>query len=82
MPEARDRTEGVGQLGIHPTALIVRSAVSRGRVIRSPSDDKENVTPVGVVRRTRRRSGEWKSPLPVWYPRTPLRDITAVVNLN
>ncbi|KAK1313553.1 hypothetical protein QJS10_CPA06g01761 [Acorus calamus] len=64
MPEARDRIEGA--------AVIARS----------PLDDKENITPEWARSgsRGRRTSAEWKSPLPTWYPRTPLRDITAIVN--
>ncbi|KAK1287399.1 hypothetical protein QJS10_CPB19g01030 [Acorus calamus] len=64
MPEARDRIEGA--------AVIARL----------PSDDKENITPEWARSGSRRRrtSAEWKSPLPTWYPRTPLRDITAIVN--
>lgn len=43
---------------------------------RSVEDDKENTPPLGYTRSVR------KSPLPDWYPRTPLRDITAIVNVN
>ncbi|XP_047070811.1 protein POLYCHOME-like [Lolium rigidum] len=41
----------------------------------SPSSNKENVPPVWAVKDTPARR---RSPLPDWYPRTPLRDITAI----
>ncbi|KAM0893892.1 hypothetical protein ACQ4PT_024800 [Festuca glaucescens] len=42
----------------------------------SPSSNKENVPPVWAVKATPARR---RTPLPDWYPRTPLRDITAIV---
>ncbi|VAH33301.1 unnamed protein product [Triticum turgidum subsp. durum] len=42
----------------------------------SPSSNKENVPPVWAVKATPPRR---RSPLPGWYPRTPLRDITVIV---
>ncbi|XP_078162042.1 uncharacterized protein LOC144557347 [Carex rostrata] len=47
------------------------------RWVGSMTDNKENIIPVTsqVVQPTR----EGRSPLPYWYPRTPLRDITAVL---
>lgn len=64
--------------------LVVRSEArrgfyfqgSRGRGQRRP-EGKENIMP-GRSASTARRG----SPLPVWYPRTPLRDITAIVNVR
>ena len=41
------------------------------------SEGKENVPPRGMASAARRGS-----PLPVWHPRTPLRDVTAVVNVS
>ncbi|XP_073010859.1 uncharacterized protein [Typha latifolia] len=43
------------------------------------TDNKENIPPPWAVAARRRARGR-KSPLPSWYPRTPLRDITAIVN--
>ncbi|KAG6494361.1 protein POLYCHOME-like [Zingiber officinale] len=42
----------------------------------SPTDNKENIPPTTARHLARQR----KSPLPHWYPRTPLRDITVVIN--
>ncbi|KAM3368017.1 hypothetical protein ACQJBY_016525 [Aegilops geniculata] len=42
----------------------------------SPSSNKENVPPAWAVKATPPRR---RSPLPGWYPRTPLRDITVIV---
>ncbi|RCV34082.1 hypothetical protein SEVIR_7G142700v4 [Setaria viridis] len=41
----------------------------------SPSRNKENLLPVWALRATPKKR---RSPLPEWYPRTPLRDITAI----
>ncbi|RRT57884.1 hypothetical protein BHE74_00034872 [Ensete ventricosum] len=42
-------------------------------------DNKENIHPSRAAP-SRRRPRNRKSPLPSWYPRTPLRDITIIVN--
>ncbi|XP_031500879.1 uncharacterized protein LOC116264675 [Nymphaea colorata] len=47
---------------------------SAGNPIAADSHDKENCTAGGVRICSRRRS-----PLPSWYHRTPLRDVTAIV---
>ncbi|XP_072980006.1 uncharacterized protein [Typha angustifolia] len=86
MPELRDwAINGGGPAELSGGFFIRRvssplAAVTgqrRGRIV-WVTDNKENVPPSwGVsVRRARPR----KSPLPEWYPRTPLRDVTAVVN--
>ncbi|TVU15617.1 hypothetical protein EJB05_39147, partial [Eragrostis curvula] len=59
-----------------PGALAVRAArkpLARRYV--SPSNNKENRPPFWAVRATPPKR---RSPLPDWYPRTPLRDITAI----
>lgn len=59
-----------------PGAVLVNGAVKRpARQFLSPSNNKENVPPVGALRATPKR----RTPLPDWYPRTPLRDITSIV---
>ncbi|KAL6845782.1 hypothetical protein ACP4OV_024357 [Aristida adscensionis] len=59
-----------------PGALAVRSARKpAARRFLSPSSNKENVPPAWALRATPYKR---KSPLPAWYPRTPLRDITAI----
>jgi hypothetical protein len=40
--------------------------------------NKENVPPVGAVK----TAPKSRSPLPDWYPRTPLRDITSIVKVG
>lgn len=61
-----------------PGAVLVKGAVKRlARQALSPSSNKENVPPVGAVRAAPKR----RSPLPDWYPRTPLRDITSIVKV-
>jgi hypothetical protein len=61
-----------------PGAVLVKGAVKlRARQALSPSSNKENVPPVGAVRVAPKR----RSPLPDWYPRTPLRDITSIVKV-
>ncbi|XP_058073524.1 protein POLYCHOME-like [Magnolia sinica] len=86
MPEVRDRWAGpVGTGDLAVGFGIRRGVVLRSRNVRgqnqhrSLSDDKENIPPESS-RSARRRTRPRKSPLPSWYPRTPLRDITAVVN--
>ncbi|OEL37099.1 hypothetical protein BAE44_0001884, partial [Dichanthelium oligosanthes] len=59
-----------------PGAVLVKGAVKPlARQARAPSSNKENVPPVGALRTAPKR----RSPLPDWYPRTPLRDITSIV---
>ncbi|KAL5983284.1 negative regulation of ubiquitin-protein transferase [Asimina triloba] len=90
MPEARDRLlgpAGAGDLevgfGIHRgfdgRARIGRSGQNLQR--RPPSNAKENIPPESS-RSARRRTRPRKSPLPSWYPRSPLQDITAVVRVR
>jgi len=60
-----------------PGAVLMKGAVKPlARQALSPSSNKENVPPVGAVRGAPKRS-----PLPDWYPRTPLRDITSIVKV-
>lgn len=49
------------------------------RWVGSMTDNRENIIPATsrVVQPTR----QGRSPLPNWYPRTPLRDITAVLKV-
>ncbi|KAJ1279747.1 hypothetical protein BS78_04G179100 [Paspalum vaginatum] len=59
-----------------PGAVLVKGAVKPlARQALSPSSNKENVPPEGALRAAPKRT----SPLPDWYPRTPLRDITSIV---
>ncbi|XP_062219488.1 protein GIGAS CELL1-like [Phragmites australis] len=59
-----------------PGAVVVKGSVKPlARRALAPSSNKENVPPVSAVRATPKR----RSPLPDWYPRTPLRDITSIV---
>lgn len=55
-----------------------RSRLSHLKNFMSPTDNKENIPPTTARHLARQR----KSPLPHWYPRTPLRDITVVVNVS
>ncbi|XP_010928467.1 uncharacterized protein [Elaeis guineensis] len=82
MPEARDwvvRGAGVGTRELAGGFFIQRGmspipAARSGRVpSRRVADGEENI-PSWAVTRSR------KSPLPVWHPRTPLRDITVIVS--
>uniref|UniRef100_A0A0D9ZM14 Uncharacterized protein n=1 Tax=Oryza glumipatula TaxID=40148 RepID=A0A0D9ZM14_9ORYZ len=87
MPEMRDsKRTALGELSggggffirrvASPGALAARGPgkpLAR-RFIR-PSNNKENVPPVWAVKATATKR---RSPLPDWYPRTPLRDITAI----
>ncbi|CAA6672321.1 unnamed protein product [Spirodela intermedia] len=96
MPEPRDRlvrAVGTGEpmmevemgRGSHRDVLrelAVRSEARRGFYFQGSrgrgqrrAEGKENIMPGRSVSTARRGS-----PLPVWYPRTPLRDITAIVN--
>jgi hypothetical protein len=61
-----------------PGAAVVKGGVKPlARHAMTPFSNKENVPPAGVVRASPKR----RSPLPDWYPRTPLRDITSVVKV-
>ncbi|KAJ1271490.1 hypothetical protein BS78_06G131400 [Paspalum vaginatum] len=90
MPESRDGSGkapadlsgGVGGGGFFirrvasPGALAARrSWKPLARRYISPSRNKENLPPVWALRATPTKR---RSPLPEWYPRTPLRDITAI----
>ncbi|CAL4968534.1 unnamed protein product [Urochloa decumbens] len=57
-----------------PGVLVKGAVKPLARQARTPSSNKENVPPVGALIAPKRRS-----PLPDWYPRTPLRDITSIV---
>ncbi|XP_028777503.1 protein POLYCHOME-like [Neltuma alba] len=65
---------GRGRFG-SPRTVIGRGRARGLNLYRSPARGVEN-TPPGSARRGRGR--RWRSHLPSWYPRTPLRDITAV----
>uniref|UniRef100_A0A0E0KRS9 Uncharacterized protein n=1 Tax=Oryza punctata TaxID=4537 RepID=A0A0E0KRS9_ORYPU len=86
MPEMRDsKRTALGDLSgggffirrvASPGALAVRgSGKPLARRFIRPSNNKENVPPVRAVKAT---TAKRRSPLPDWYPRTPLRDITAI----
>jgi hypothetical protein len=53
--------------------------ITRPRGLHAPGNEN---TPLVLARRGRTRGGASRSILPSWYPRTPLRDITAVVRVN
>ncbi|KAL5212952.1 hypothetical protein ABZP36_023799 [Zizania latifolia] len=59
-----------------PGAAVVKGTVKPplARRVLPPSCNKENVPPSWAVKITPKRS-----PLPEWYPRIPLRDITSIV---
>ena len=62
-----------------------RTGINRGRtrglrVYRPPATGAENTPPRGIVRRGRARRS--RSHLPSWYPRSPLRDITAITRVS
>lgn len=92
MPESRDgRSEDLADLsgGVGGGGFFIRRVASPGalavRGVRkplarryiSPSRNKENLLPVWALRVTPTK----RSPLPGWYPRTPLRDITAIAKV-
>ncbi|KAK3154506.1 hypothetical protein QOZ80_2BG0191360 [Eleusine coracana subsp. coracana] len=59
-----------------PGAVVVKGGVKPlARRTLTPSNNKENMPPAGAMRAAPKR----RSPLPDWYPRTPLRDITSIV---
>ncbi|GJM94540.1 hypothetical protein PR202_ga11192 [Eleusine coracana subsp. coracana] len=61
-----------------PGAVVVKGGVKPlARRALTPSSNKENVPPAGALRAAPKR----RSPLPDWYPRTPLRDITSIVKV-
>jgi len=61
-----------------PGALVAKGAVKPlARRVRTHFSNKENVPPAGAARAKPKR----RSPLPDWYPRTPLRDITSIVKV-
>uniref|UniRef100_A0A0E0CMP6 Uncharacterized protein n=1 Tax=Oryza meridionalis TaxID=40149 RepID=A0A0E0CMP6_9ORYZ len=61
-----------------PGAVAVKGAVKPlARQALPPTSNKENVPPSWAV--TVRATPKRRSPLPEWYPRSPLRDITSVV---
>ncbi|PVH35650.1 hypothetical protein PAHAL_7G236800 [Panicum hallii] len=75
MPEVRTATR-LPLAGISGGAVLVKGpAKPLARQAHTASSNKENVPPVGVLRTAPKR----RSPLPDWYPRTPLRDITSIV---
>ncbi|CAN6238485.1 unnamed protein product [Urochloa humidicola] len=85
MPEVRSATRSA-LADISGGGFLIRRVASPGAVLvtgaakplvrraRTPSSNKENVPPVGALIAPKR-----SSPLPDWYPRTPLRDITSIV---
>ncbi|TKY62571.1 POLYCHOME protein [Spatholobus suberectus] len=93
MPESRDRRVTPLDLAalfarrraslLHPdppprTPPRTASAVAPGRARPHRAPGSENTPPLRTARRGRARVPS-RSVLPAWYPRTPLRDITAVV---
>ncbi|KAL0914770.1 hypothetical protein M5K25_015147 [Dendrobium thyrsiflorum] len=79
MPELREPIMGGGywirRMDYSPTAMAVQGKVRRF----FPTNNKENI-PHGWRRSPAARSRRpGRSPLPEWYPRTPLRDITSIV---
>ncbi|KAL6899324.1 hypothetical protein ACP4OV_005982 [Aristida adscensionis] len=59
-----------------PGPVMVKGAVKPlARRALASSNNKENVPPVWAAKAVPKR----RSPLPDWYPRTPLRDITSIV---
>ncbi|KAJ1258161.1 hypothetical protein BS78_10G053300 [Paspalum vaginatum] len=61
-----------------PGALVVKGSVTvkpLARRARRSLSNKENEPPANAVTAAPKR----RSPLPDWYPRTPLRDITSII---
>lgn len=71
----RNQTVGVGTITGQRRVSLGTPRGRGGRTIM----DRENMPPPGSARRGRGR--ESNSVLPSWYPRTPLRDITAIVRV-
>ncbi|KAB5519461.1 hypothetical protein DKX38_023780 [Salix brachista] len=69
----RNQTVGVGTITGRGRVSLGTPRGRGGRTIM----DRENMPPPGSARRGRGRGSN--SVLPSWYPRTPLRDITAIV---
>jgi hypothetical protein len=60
-----------------PGAVVLKGGVKPlARHTLTPSSNKESVPPAGAMRVAPKRN-----PLPDWYRRTPLRDITAIVKV-
>ncbi|XP_068651287.1 protein POLYCHOME-like [Aristolochia californica] len=86
MPDATDRLPGRGPGGSvlgfgNGTGFYLTERPRNGNQVRfdgSASVNNENAAPQRS--RSRLRGPSSGSPLPRWYPRTPLRDITAIVN--
>jgi hypothetical protein len=92
MPEFRDSKrvlhaageDGGGEFFIRrvasPSSLVVRGTARKHLARRYilPSSNKENMPPVFAVKVTPRKR---RSPLPKWYPRMPLCDITAIAKV-
>ncbi|GMP86986.1 hypothetical protein CsSME_00039546 [Camellia sinensis var. sinensis] len=74
---AATRGGGVGRGSLGTPRTRYRRGGGRN-LYRSPVVVGQENTPLGRVRRGRGRGGRG-SVLPSWYPRTPLRDITAIV---
>ncbi|KAJ8485014.1 hypothetical protein OPV22_017499 [Ensete ventricosum] len=84
MPEARRAAMGDFAGGFWIRRAVYPAAMPSPRRRRIQSlvaaiDNKENIHPSRAAP-SRRRPRNRKSPLPSWYPRTPLRDITIIVN--
>lgn len=86
-PMVATRTGGAGMSPIGHGRVGLgtpRGQTGRGRnIYRTPAVGREN-TPIGSVRQgnSRGRVRPSNSVLPSWYPRTPLRDITAIVRVT
>lgn len=86
MPESRDRRitpVDLAAIFARRRQLLIYSddapttARPRARPLHAPGS--ENTPPAVTARRVRARVTPSRSVLPAWYPRTPLRDITAIV---
>lgn len=81
--QQRPTNPGPGGGGSNPRRTFgspISGGIGRNRFLyRSPVFNREN-TAASSSRRNRSRGRN--SVLPIWYPRTPLRDITAVVRVN
>lgn len=72
MPELKEWMVRVGK--VEDGVWMRRGAGPRSPMVIAV-DNKENLPPWRSARRRR-------SPLPAWYPRTPLRDITVIVRVR